>query len=428
MLRARVAAECRFSRFVLVALPASTRPPAVALALAAVAVRNRFPRPSPSPTPTPGPPFGNMSWRAIGPAAAGGRVAAVAGSATNPKLYYVGAAGGGVWKSDNGGQTWDPVFDKEGIAAIGAVTIDPTDDRHVWVGTGEANPRNDVSYGDGVYKTHRRRRYVDQRRPERHEVHLAHPRRSAQPQPRRRRRARRRIQRQPGARRLRYRRRRERPGSRRSTSDPRAAHPTSRWTRRIPSVIYAGIWKFQRRPWTFVSGGAEDGLYKSTDGGATWTKLEGHGLPAGSDGTHRPGGRAERRQPRLRGDRIERRRALALRRRAAPTGRWSATTRWSTRARSTSRTSRSTRRIPTASTRFPFKSMLSTDGGKTFKAIAGQPCTRTFTRSGSRRTIRRASFSATTAAYVLTLDGGENWFFSAKHADRPGLSRRAWHR
>ncbi len=108
---------------------------------------------SPSPSPTPGPPFGNMTWRSIGPAAAGGRVSAVAGTAANPKLYYIGAAGGGVWKSANGGQTWDPVFDKENIAAIGAVTIDPTDERIVWVGTGESNPRNDVSYGDGVYKT-----------------------------------------------------------------------------------------------------------------------------------------------------------------------------------------------------------------------------------------------------------------------------------
>ena len=102
---------------------------------------------------TPGPPYGNMNWREIGPATAGGRVAAVAGSATDPKLYYVGSGGGGVWKSANCGQTWDPVFAKEPVAAIGAVTIDPTDNDTVWVGTGEDNPRNDVSYGDGVYKT-----------------------------------------------------------------------------------------------------------------------------------------------------------------------------------------------------------------------------------------------------------------------------------
>jgi photosystem II stability/assembly factor-like uncharacterized protein len=94
-----------------------------------------------------------MEWREIGPATAGGRVAAVAGTAENPKLYYVGAAGGGVWKSSNSGQTWDAVFAKEPVASIGAIAIDPTDQKTVWVGTGETNPRNDVSYGDGIYKT-----------------------------------------------------------------------------------------------------------------------------------------------------------------------------------------------------------------------------------------------------------------------------------
>ena len=235
--------------------------------------------PSPSPTPSPGPPFGNMSWREIGPAGSGGRVAAVAGSATNTKLYYVGAAGGGVWKSSNSGQTWDAVFEKEGTAAIGAVTIDPTDDKTVWVGTGEANPRNDVSYGDGVYKTtdggdtwtnvglkaskYISRILVD---PRNHNHVIV------------------------GA-----------LGDAFADSSDRGVYVTDdggrTWKQTLyvgpesgasdlamsaqnPSVVYAGIWKFQRRPWTFLSGGAEDGLYKSTDGGETWTKLEGHGLPA----------------------------------------------------------------------------------------------------------------------------------------------------
>ncbi len=139
------------------------------------------PTPSPSPTPTPGPPFANMSWRAIGPAAAGGRVAAVAGSATDPRLYYVGSAGGGLWRSQNSGQTWDPVFEKQDVAAIGAVTIDPTDNRVVWVGTGEANPRNDVSYGDGVYKSVDGGEYLDRKRAARDKVYIAHSRRSEQP-------------------------------------------------------------------------------------------------------------------------------------------------------------------------------------------------------------------------------------------------------
>jgi len=94
--------------------------------------------------------YAHLTWRQVGPAVAGGRVAAVAGLASDPNLYYIGAAGGGVWKSTDGGATWTAVFEKQPVAAIGAVTIDPTNSNVVWVGTGEANPRNDVSYGDGV--------------------------------------------------------------------------------------------------------------------------------------------------------------------------------------------------------------------------------------------------------------------------------------
>src|SRR5579885_2596455 len=96
---------------------------------------------------TPGPPWSGMHWREIGPALPGGRVTSVAGSATDVQLYYLGSAGGGVWKSHDGGETWEPVFEKQAVSAIGAVTIDPTNNDVVWVGTGESNPRNDVSYG-----------------------------------------------------------------------------------------------------------------------------------------------------------------------------------------------------------------------------------------------------------------------------------------
>lgn len=246
--------------------------------LAAVGSPSPSPSPSPTASPTPGPPFSGISWRAIGPATAGGRIAAVAGSATDPKLYYVGTAGGGVWKSSNGAQTWDPVFTKQSVSAIGAVTIDPTDDKTVWVGTGETNPRNDVSYGDGVYKSTdggdtwtnvglKATKYVARilvdPRDHNHVIVGAL-------------------------------------GDVFSDSQDRGVYVTQdggkTWKQTLfvgpesgvsdmamsakdPAVIYAGIWKFQRRPWTFVSGGDEDGLYKSTDGGTTWTKLTGHGLP-----------------------------------------------------------------------------------------------------------------------------------------------------
>jgi photosystem II stability/assembly factor-like uncharacterized protein len=241
------------------------------------------PTPTPSPTPTPGPPFANMHWRGIGPAAAGGRVAAVAGSATDAKLYYLGSAGGGVWKSENSGQTWDPVFEKQPVASIGAVVIDPTDNNIVWVGTGESNPRNDVTYGDGVYKTTdggktwknvglKATRYISRIvvDPRNHDHVIV------------------------GA-----------LGDVFADSPDRGVYVTNdggkTWKHTLyagpesgasdlamdpqnPNVVYAGIWKFQRRPWTFTSGGNADGIYKSTDGGATWTKLEGHGLPAGAVG------------------------------------------------------------------------------------------------------------------------------------------------
>lgn len=225
-------------------------------------------------------PYGALKWRSIGPAVAGGRVPAVAGTASDPNLYYIGSAGGGVWKTENGAATWTPVFEKQDVSAIGAVTIDPTNSNVVWVGTGESNPRNDVSYGDGVYKTtdgaktwtnmglratrHISRILIDPANPQ-HVIVGA----SGDP----------------------YR-----------DSTERGVFVTNdggkTWTKTLylgpqtgaselamdpnhPNVIYAGMWQFRRLPWTFHSGGPQDGLFKSTDGGATWTRLTGHGLPTG---------------------------------------------------------------------------------------------------------------------------------------------------
>lgn len=224
-----------------------------------------------------------MSWREIGPAFTGGRVTSVAGTASNVKLYYIGAAGGGVWKSANAAQTWDPVFDKQGVGAIGAVTIDPTDENTVWVGTGESNPRNDVSYGDGVYKTTdggdtwsnlglKATRYISRILvdPRNHnhvivgtlgDVYGDSPERGV-------------YVTDDGGRTWKH----------TLYVGPESGASDLAMDRRNPSVLYAGIWKFQRRPWTFVSGGSEDGLYRSNDGGETWTKLEGHGLPSGPTG------------------------------------------------------------------------------------------------------------------------------------------------
>ena len=95
-----------------------------------------------------------LGARNIGSAAMSGRIAAVAAVQEGPRLtVYVGAASGGVWKSVNGGTTFKPVFDKQPVQSIGAITIDPKNPKVIWVGTGEAWTRNSVSIGDGIYKS-----------------------------------------------------------------------------------------------------------------------------------------------------------------------------------------------------------------------------------------------------------------------------------
>jgi photosystem II stability/assembly factor-like uncharacterized protein len=255
------------------ASPQSAEPPAPGSAAS----------PSPSPSPTPTPPYNRVAFREVGPAVAGGRVTSVVGVPDDPKLYFLGSAGGGVWKTVNGGATWTPLFDQQSVSAIGAVAIDPKDHRVVWVGTGETNPRNDVSWGDGVYKsTDGGRTWMN--------MGLAATRSIAS------------IVIDPrdpatvlvGA-----------LGDVFADSAERGVFRTTdggrTWTKTLyvgpqsgvsemvadptnPDVLYAGIWQFQRKPWTFTSGGNDDGIWKSTDGGLTWTRLAGNGLPAGMTG------------------------------------------------------------------------------------------------------------------------------------------------
>jgi photosystem II stability/assembly factor-like uncharacterized protein len=366
--------------------------------------------PNASPSPTPGPPFANMSWRAIGPAGTGGRVAAVAGSATDPRLYYVGAAGGGVWKSANGAQTWDPVFEKQGTAAIGAVTIDPADNNIVWVGTGEANPRNDVSYGDGVYKSSdggdtwtntglKGTRYISRilvdPRNHNHVIVGALGDVFAD-------------------------------GSERGvyvTGDggktwrqtlsvgPESGASDLAMSAQNPSVVYAGIWRFQRRPWTFVSGGAEDGLYKSTDGGATWTKLEGHGLPEG------PMGRIGVAVAPSDGNRvyavIESSHGVLWRSQDGGAN-WtmvSDDTRVDARPFYFSHVEVDPKN-PDHVYAISFQTMLSIDAGKTFKDFAPSVHSDFHAIWIAPNDPKRIVLGED-GGYALTLDGGANWFFSA---------------
>lgn len=226
------------------------------------------------------PPYAALKWRSIGPAIAGGRVAGVAGTPQDPKLYYIASAGGGIWKSDNGAATWQPVFEGHGVSATGAVAIDPRNENVVWAGTGEANPRNDVSYGNGLYKTTDGGKHWTR-------VGLANVRAIS------------RIMIDP-----------KNPnhvvvggfGDPFKNSTHRGVYVTFDGGKTFkktlyvgpktgasdlamdphdPNVVYAGMWEFRRLPWTFTSGGPADGLYKSTNGGRTWKRLTGHGLPSG---------------------------------------------------------------------------------------------------------------------------------------------------
>ena len=91
--------------------------------------------------------------RAIGPAGMSGRVTAVDVVNDHPEIIYVGTASGGLWMSESGGVEWEPVFEKEAVASIGSVAIQQSNPDVIWVGTGEGNPRNSVSGGYGIYKS-----------------------------------------------------------------------------------------------------------------------------------------------------------------------------------------------------------------------------------------------------------------------------------
>src|SRR5476649_915846 len=96
--------------------------------------------------------YGGLRWRSIGPFR-GGRVNGVSGVPGQPNTFYFGSVGGGVWKTTNAGRTWLPIFDSQPIASIGAIGVAPSNPNIVYVGTGEADMRSQISYGNGMYKS-----------------------------------------------------------------------------------------------------------------------------------------------------------------------------------------------------------------------------------------------------------------------------------
>ncbi len=227
---------------------------------------------------------GDLKPRNIGPGGMSGRVTAIDVVTNDPDVMYVGTASGGLWKSTSGGIKWDPVFDKEVTASIGAVAIQQSNPSVIWVGTGEGNPRNSLNGGYGVYRSldggrswqnmgleetrHIHRIIIDPTNP--NTVYVG------------------------------------------AIGSPWGEHPErgvfkttdggKSWKKMLfvnnktgvgdmvmdptnPNKILVGMWEHKRWPWFFESGGPGSGLYMTHDGGETWKELtEKDGLPKGELG------------------------------------------------------------------------------------------------------------------------------------------------
>lgn len=228
--------------------------------------------------------FKNWKPRAIGPSGMSGRITAIDALIDNPNTIYVGAASGGVWKTENGGSTWTSVFDDQPTLNIGSIAIYQQNPNIVWVGTGEGNPRNSINLGEGIYKTmdagktwkrmglektrNIHRVLIDPRDPD--IVYAG------------------------------------------SIGNPYAEHSErgvfktinggETWQKILftndtsgvgdmimdpsnPNKLFVAMWQHRRTPWSMSSGGSGSGLFRTLDGGKTWKKLgKEEGLPDGNYG------------------------------------------------------------------------------------------------------------------------------------------------
>ncbi|MFZ0563070.1 MAG: hypothetical protein WAM43_15750 [Terriglobales bacterium] len=226
--------------------------------------------------------FRGMKYRSIGPFR-GGRSLTAAGIPGDPTTYYFGATGGGVWKSTDGANTWSPAFDKAGAPSIGSIAVAASDPNVVYVGTGEACIRGNIGQGDGVWKsvdagkTWKNVGLKDSRAigrvivdPRNSDIvfvaALGHP----------------------------Y-------GANAERGVFRTLDGGKTWDKVLfkdentgaidvafdpqnANILFASLWESRRTPWSLSSGGPGSGIYRSTDSGATWKKLEEHGLPPGPYG------------------------------------------------------------------------------------------------------------------------------------------------
>jgi photosystem II stability/assembly factor-like uncharacterized protein len=226
--------------------------------------------------------YDGMKWRLIGPFR-GGRVITVAGVPSQPYTYYFGAVSGGVWKTTDGGISWDPLFDKQTTSSIGAIAVADSDPNVIYAGSGEACIRGNISFGDGVYKSTDAGKIwtnvglKDTRHIGAVIIHPTNPDivfvaalgHAYGPNPDR------------GI----Y---RTRDGGKTWEKvlylDDRTGGVDIVFDPHNPHVLFAAMWEGWRTPWTLNSGGAKDGLYRSGDDGTTWKRIEGNGMPEGTLG------------------------------------------------------------------------------------------------------------------------------------------------
>jgi photosystem II stability/assembly factor-like uncharacterized protein len=223
--------------------------------------------------------YDGMKWRLVGPFR-GGRVITVAGVPNQPYTYYFGAVSGGVWKTTDGGLSWDPLFDKQTISSIGSIAVADSDPNVIYAGTGEACIRGNISYGDGVYKsTDAGKTWTNVGLKETRHIGavIIHPTNpdivfvaalghTYGPNPER------------GIFRTRDGGKswekvlyiNDHTGGIEIVFDPHNPH-----------VLFAAMWEGWRTPWTLNSGGDKSGLYRSNDDGTTWKHIEGNGMPEG---------------------------------------------------------------------------------------------------------------------------------------------------
>lgn len=243
------------------------------------------PRPAATPpvNPSADPLLRSFQWRSIGPLSMGGRVDEIAVVDKDPRVFYVGFATGGLWKTVNAGTTFEPVFETEPVSSIGAVAVSQADPRVVWVGTGEANSRQSASYGNGVYKstdaggtfTH-----MGLRDTQTIGRVVIHPRTADVVYI-------------------------AAVGQLFGANSERGVFKTidggRTWKRVLyvddntgatdlvmdpsdPNILYAAMYQRRRTAWGYNGGGPGSGIWKTEDGGSKWTRLSGAGLPNGTMG------------------------------------------------------------------------------------------------------------------------------------------------